>query len=55
MNTAEEARALARKLPALNNVSEMKRQFLIELWDVCKNYGTTGECIWIVMKHNIGG
>lgn len=39
---------------ALNQQSRTKEEVMRLLWDVCKGFGTTGECIFIVMKHRIG-
>lgn len=25
------------------------------VWDICKSYGMTGECIWIVLKFRLKG
>ena len=33
--------------------TDHREEFLRTLWEVCQVFGTTGECIWIVMKHKM--
>lgn len=39
---------------AMNAPSRQRELVLRLLWDVCKPFGTVGECVFIVFKHRIG-
>jgi hypothetical protein len=48
-----EVKHFLNKPEALNDYCRRDDAFLRTLWEVCNGFGTTGECIWIVMKYKL--